>query len=426
MKIKATLTALLCGTLLSSCVDSTVQLVEGGMSGTGITSGQITGFGSIYVNGIHYDVDQATFYRDGEIVSGQDAFKVGEFVTVTGNANDTTGVATQVSFSSLLRGEISSINQDDGSLVVMGQTIYTDDFTIVHGVNTISELQIGNVVEISGIQKSAGEVTATSVTLQQTTYVDDGSLLKLAGRISELSISQHSFRLGSLLIDFAPAQLEGLLSAEQFRNGMYVEVEALQSVQDNRLQAYKIRARLHQSAYAPDTRLAIEGVISQLNSSTQFVVDRQLVQSSEQTRFINTDSTQLRAQQIINVSGFVDAQGTLQADTISVRRHSIKQQGIRLTGGITAISQQLRQITVQGKTLTIDNRSMLLGERTTHGKHHSPIRFSQLNIGDYVEVDAVQLADQTFKVLRLDKGGRSRHTSSDFSSEQPDRGHDRD
>ena len=58
--------------LLSACVDTTL-VAEGGMTGTGISAGRITGFGSIYVNGVYYNVDKAAFYRNG-VVSNQSSF----------------------------------------------------------------------------------------------------------------------------------------------------------------------------------------------------------------------------------------------------------------------------------------------------------------------------------------------------------------
>ncbi len=214
MKISRVLATLLSAVLLSSCVESALTLVEGGMSGTGISSGRITGFGSIYVNGVRYDVDQATFYRNGELVSGQAAFSVGEFVTVTGGAAEdgSTSTASKVSFESLLVGEVTAASSDNLSLTVMGQMVKTNELTVLHGLTQLSGLQVGNVVEVSGIRDAEGMITASSITLVRERYPNDGSLLKLAGSLSGLQTEQHTFRLGDLVVDYSTAQLEGLLT----------------------------------------------------------------------------------------------------------------------------------------------------------------------------------------------------------------------
>ncbi|MEW8384692.1 MAG: hypothetical protein AB2704_22775, partial [Candidatus Thiodiazotropha taylori] len=37
------------------------QVADGGIGGTGVTQGRVTGFGSIFVNGIEYETDNASF-----------------------------------------------------------------------------------------------------------------------------------------------------------------------------------------------------------------------------------------------------------------------------------------------------------------------------------------------------------------------------
>ncbi len=62
------------------------QLATGGIGGTGISSGPITAFGSVFVNGVEYDIDQATLTRNGQPASGQNEYRIGEYVTVKGRS----------------------------------------------------------------------------------------------------------------------------------------------------------------------------------------------------------------------------------------------------------------------------------------------------------------------------------------------------
>src|ERR1700682_3515826 len=59
--------------------------------------GTITGFGSIYVNGVHFQTTRATIRKNGQVVA-QSALKVGEIARIKGskNTSDGTGNADSV------------------------------------------------------------------------------------------------------------------------------------------------------------------------------------------------------------------------------------------------------------------------------------------------------------------------------------------
>ena len=101
MKLKRTLLSAATCLLLSSCGGGdmfTAGIGGGGIGGTGISMGTIAGFCSIWVNGVRYDVSNASFTRDGASVSGQGDYRIGEVVTITGsvNADGVSGVAPEV------------------------------------------------------------------------------------------------------------------------------------------------------------------------------------------------------------------------------------------------------------------------------------------------------------------------------------------
>ena len=50
-------------------------------------SGAITGFGSVIVNGVHYETDSAEVYINGEL-SSEEALSIGDFITLFANEND--------------------------------------------------------------------------------------------------------------------------------------------------------------------------------------------------------------------------------------------------------------------------------------------------------------------------------------------------
>jgi len=140
--------------LLASCGGPT-QLggIQG--SGSGVAYGPITGFGSIFVNGVD-DTSRRThrFASIDQPAPSHSCF-VGEVVTVTGSVNSDgkTGTATQVTFSSDVTGPITGIDIAGGTFVVLGQTVHVSGSTLFDGniqPASITTLQVGNIVEVSG------------------------------------------------------------------------------------------------------------------------------------------------------------------------------------------------------------------------------------------------------------------------------------
>src|SRR5437667_365250 len=91
-------------------------------SGTGTAYGPITGFGSIFVNGVEFTTSSAQINIDDQPGSESD-LQVGEVVTVTGtiNADGKTGTATQVTFDGDVTGRVVQIDSAGGTFIVLGQ-----------------------------------------------------------------------------------------------------------------------------------------------------------------------------------------------------------------------------------------------------------------------------------------------------------------
>lgn len=405
MKIKLATATLLCSLLLGSCVESALTVAEGGMSGTGISTGRITGFGSIYVNGIHYDVSQAAFYRDGKTASGQDAFNVGEVVTISGDvaANGVDGKAIQVTFDSLLVGEVTVPATDGQSLTVMGQAVQTDDLSILHGIEQLADLQVGDVVEISGVRDADGVITAASITLLPGRKPQDGLGLKLEGRISGLLTEQASFQLGNLFVDYSLAQLEGFLPGQTLAEGQYVEVETRQPLQGMLLVAARISLKRQQPDYPAATRLRLEGLVTALDAADRFTLNGQPVVTGTATQFIDMNATDLALNMALEVEGTINQVGELLASRVMARHVHGDGRVVRLEGAIVALQPTQQTLTLADGVLQVDNASMLLFGRDAD-RRQTTGSFAALQVGDYVRVEAIPQNDGSLRVLRLEWG----------------------
>lgn len=209
---------LIVGISLVNCGGGGTQVAEGGIGGTGISSGTVTGYGSIIVNGVHFDTTGAVITKDdsASITNVNDAdinqfINLGMVVTVKGSINDdgVTGKADSISYEDLLEGPIvgtpsgTSINVLGQNVeVVNGVTRYTcdEDYTGC-SFNTFADLQDGQVVEVSGFIDDNGDITAAYIELQENNYTSDVDVFELKGKANVSSSS--SFKIGNLMINTA-------------------------------------------------------------------------------------------------------------------------------------------------------------------------------------------------------------------------------
>ncbi|MFM2320400.1 MAG: hypothetical protein RLZZ215_3021 [Pseudomonadota bacterium] len=411
MKINLAFLMLSAAIGLSSCGDA-LTLVEGGMTGTGITAGRITGFGSIYVNGIHYQVNDAGLYRNGSRVADQSSFAAGEFITVTGSVNTdgVSGIATQVSFDSLVKGVVEAITAEgqNQSLNVLGQTVELDLLTVLHGFDQLTDLQLGNVLEISGDRLPNGKIKASSIALIADSYQTTEGL-QLMGAISQLKPELKTFKINGLTINYSTANLLAW-GGQTLANGQTVQVKATQLPNNAVLIAQQLSLQTMQGKYPNKSHLELEGIVTALSAANEFSLAGQKIISSHTTQWIGLTAAVVGLN--LEVEGYIDTTGTLQAQRIILRDVS-QGNSHELAGQITAIDKTLNTISLAGYLLYLDKSSMLLSNSQTttrqarRGGRHDVAKFEDLVIGDYIEVTALQLTDGTWRVLRLDRGGRA-------------------
>lgn len=320
MKIRAMVVSMLLAVLLVACVGSnSLQLATGGIGGTGIASGPITGFGSIFVNGVEYEIDTATLTRNGHPATGQHEYRIGEYVVVKGtvNADGLTGTATEVAFSNELEGTVTAETTDGVSIGIMGQVIRTNALTVFHGFTQLAELAVDNVVEVSGVRDGQDVLLATSMTLKQLRY-EPGTVTELKGLVRQLDAVNKTFLIGGLLVDYSSAVWKDF-GAATLANGQYVEAKTRQVLQGNRLLAYEIELENEYDHYDNGAKVELEGVVTRFVSIADFSVNRQAVVTTATTEFEDGAASALRLNALVEVEGQINAQGILVADEVSVK-----------------------------------------------------------------------------------------------------------
>lgn len=322
-KIIQPLLAIFISIFLSSCGGGVISIVEGGISGTGITSiGRITAFGSIYVNGIRFDVDNASFTRDGKVSLGQSEFSIGEYIVITGtvNADKISGVASEVLFTDIIEGEVTKAANNSLSLEVLGQVINVTNLTSLHNFNNLNDLVAGNLVEVSGIKNASGISTATSIKLKEDSF-EDGSENELKGNVSNINVANKTFQINTITIDYAGAELKGF-NNQSLQNGQYVEVKSVSKLVNSILVANEIELEEDEhlninESIEEGTEVELEGLVTRFVSITDFDVNGLKITTDSKTEFHEKKSNDIGLNVFLEVKGLINASGVLVAKEVS-------------------------------------------------------------------------------------------------------------
>ena len=230
-----------------------------GSGGTGVSTadagiGSVDGAGSILVNGVEYNTDGAVVVLDD--VPG---LQLGMTAKVTGGFDTdlTAGVAQRVESAIDLRGPVSSVNAGQGSFVILGTTVTTDDATVWADSRGISEVGIGATLQVWGLPAAPGSLRATRIEVHAS-----GTPI-LSGTVQNLDSASHRFSIGGYSIDYGQATVTGGSGGQVFANGVLVRVRA-NAVAAGQLVASSVRW-WYPAPMADGVALQLAGVVTAFN-----------------------------------------------------------------------------------------------------------------------------------------------------------------
>ena len=306
-----------------------------------ISTGPITGFSSIIVNGITFDIAQAHIQLDDEGGDADD-LRLGMVVTVTGSRQGTASTqGTSVVFQDNLEGPIERLDLALDTLVVLGQTIRVNGLTAIEVVGRqavvpLATLHVGDFVEISGVVDASGAISASRI--ESRGVLASNTTVELKGVLSNLNAPAATFQIGTLAVDFRTATVEGALA-----NGALVEVHGTQATPGGPLRATRIQVK--QAIQLPEnTQGEIEGLVTALLTPTRFRIGERVVQTTSQTLFENGAVGNIALNVKLEVEGRLDATGTLVAEKISFR--FIGGGNLRIEADVDAVNVTARTITL--------------------------------------------------------------------------------
>lgn len=150
----------------------------GGTPATGaattVSRGVVTGFGSIFVNGVEYKTAGAKMYKPDSSGSTPDTMsssesdvqsrlKLGMVVTVKGSSDGTSGAASEIEYKDNLEGKVTAVDPVAGTLTVLGITVSTDSTTKFYGAANLAAIAANRWVEVSGLPDNNGVLKASFI-----------------------------------------------------------------------------------------------------------------------------------------------------------------------------------------------------------------------------------------------------------------------
>ena len=380
---------------------------------TKTTSGVITGFGSVFINGVEYETDDAVFVVDG-VEGGEELLKLGMVVSLDGSANaDGTGNALSIEFDDDVEGVVISTDiamDGTGTLNIMGVTVNIDEDTVFESkdatITTLSDVVAGNIIEVSGYSSGDGNVWATRVEVKSAVK-EEGKEMEVKGTISLLDEIAKTFVLGSITVDYSGAELEDDFT---IADDLFVEVKSEDGLDANgALLASKIEledgGKKSLDHDDDNDEVELEGVITRLISDAEIEVNGHTVLLSATTKYVHGSAAIAAVGMKIKVKGDVDADGKLLAEKVIFKPSG----DLKLAGRISATDVASNTVTVFGVAITLSNSTMVKDDRDEDdlGADSANIKYKfgvdDLAVGDWIKVKAYTNSDGGLTATKMER-----------------------
>ncbi|SEH07000.1 DUF5666 domain-containing protein [Candidatus Venteria ishoeyi] len=323
---------------LWGCSGGGLSLAEGGVEGTGLGVGSISAFGSIVVNDIKYETEQAELFING-VASDISQLHIGMFVSVTGEDKQ----AQTIQYYDLLRAKLRYISDEGKSLILAGHTVLVDDNTALQGFSDLQQLQIDDCLRVSGLALGTKGIPATFI---QRLPAQDCEQVIVSGLVSHLDLNNQYFYLAGLKVSSQNPQSQVPLKA-----GLAVTV--MGAMTQTELTATHIIG-ITPLKPVPHGIANIHGTITNFNNSQDFSIEHQPARIDPNSDWSSDILAQLQQGAQVNLRAKIAADGVLELtpeqlqfsnNSSSLIAHN---EPYRISGELEYIDMEQQQLTVAG------------------------------------------------------------------------------
>ena len=351
----------------------------GGVGGEGtgsFASGTISGYGSIIVNGVHFDERNAQRVDDeGNPLRSED-LALGMVVQVSGGAirsaadGSPSAVAQSVRTQRALVGPAGTPDLAAGRLRVLGQTVAVSADTVFDDrlAGGLAGIVAGQRLEVYGFYDASRAVYAA-------TRIAPAAVAgtRLSGPLSSVDSGAGSVTLGGQTYRLAAGSTLGGLAA-----GTVARLD-LQPAGDDP-DRWEVRAGAGSSEGAPADRegAGLEGLVGTVLSSTRFVVNG-----------VTVDTSAARIDGTVQPGAQVEVSGALRAGVLLASKVEARSAGTRLfelKGPIASLDRAGQRFVLRGTTVSYARADL---------RFDAPASAAGLAVGRALKVEGVLSADRT-------------------------------
>ncbi|MBI5895120.1 MAG: hypothetical protein HZB24_03600 [Desulfobacterales bacterium] len=360
--------------LAGGCSSGSESLsASGGVGGSGVTVGEVSDYGSIFVNGLELDTTQTEIYVEDALAGTGDQaalshLPIGQRVVVQGDiSDDRNGTALRVDAFYYVQGPVWQVEQLDAqtvSLDVMGQTVYVDPQTTLAGV-TLTTLAQDMVLQVSGTLDALGAIHAGYIALAAESMTPDRTVA-VKGLIQNLNSAEDRFQINDLIVDYSQVQD----AAELLTEDGSIAVQG--TLNDNVLIATALR-RFETELFDSVENFSVDGFITADAGGGQWRMGPYRIRIDAATGFEGMDPEDLTTGVRIVV------QGRLQARLLEAHRVKVTSR-VRMESNVAAVDVDNRTVTLDGMAGIFIRLNIL-----TH-IHGGALTLAGIAPGDHVRV----------------------------------------
>lgn len=336
---------------------------SGGIGGTGsnpdIAYGGISNFGSVWVNGVEYEVGADTTIRIDDQPGAESDLRIGMVVRVDGDISARR--AGEITVDGAVKGFVEQVI-DANQMVVMGQTVQID--TTTQFENDVRPAQ-GDRVDVHGLVAGDGVISAGFVERKTSAPTPP---FAVKGIVKNQSSAAQTFEIGALTVVYAGATIGDMPSGSW--NGLEVEVKG------SACAATPVCGTLTADKVEPNgvdirgaEKAEIEGVVATLTANG-FTLGGVQVVTGTTTRWEGGLAADLL------VGAKVEVEGSVSGSTITATKVSFRD-AIRIEGDVASVS---------GNTLTIAGLPGVTVNLTSITELKDLLAIGDLTVGNHLRL----------------------------------------
>lgn len=354
------------------------------------TTGTISAFGSIYVNGNHFDISQAQITLDDQLVTQAD-LRVGQRATVRGQEASGGGLAMaeSVEVHTQVQGPVASVDMGHNRFVVLGQTVnVTPDSSFDPTISPadITGITVGAFVQVHGMPAADGSISATRIGLSNA-----AAGLRVSGTVAGVDTMRHTFMINALTVDYSGATLDGFMSGQP-ANGDVVRVKGtvFDSVTTT-LTATHV-ARVNEGVEGTSGTVELEGLVTRFASIMDFDIAGHPVTTTSSTVYENGTSADVALNAELEARGTVNSSGVLVASVIEIHHRSV----LGIEGQAANVNATAGTFTLLGVTIEVNTQTRFEDKSSAELEMFS---LSDVHTGDSIAVVGYESPAGSGKIL---------------------------